>query len=297
MRINHHHLRFGDSLNPLRLTADSLQVLHARGRGIQVDIPAGWVSLWWPLHGELQLAASGSEWRLPARQMQVWRDGALRCSSLGSQAWLALAAPAVLWDDDARVHAKDLPPLLPWRGNGGREAVGLLARLAREGSAGSKPSTGDPATLFAALLAVLSDRQHDLQTRLPRCNGRTMARRQQTLLRLLRVRHAIECNPHVRLDLERLAQAANYSPCHLIRVYRSVFDETPSEYAARLREQQAWKMVCCTGLPICEITEMLGFESQSAFCRAFKNTFGQTTSQVRRTFQQADAHARQPVAA
>ena len=77
------------------------------------------------------------------------------------------------------------------------------------------------------------------------------------------------------------AAAARYSPCHLIRLHRAVFGETPSEYATRLRERQAWDMVCGSRLLICEITEMLGFESQSAFCRAFKNAFGRTTSQVR----------------
>jgi AraC-like DNA-binding protein len=282
MRIHHHSLRLGDSLNLHRQPADGLHLLHARGRGIQIDVPAGWVSLWWPLHGQLELTANGSEWRLSARQMQLWRDGPLCCRGLGPQGWLALVGPAAYWDGHGPAQEMERPQLLPWRGNGGREAAGLLARLAREGGAGSKRPAGDPATLFPALWAVLAERQDDLQKRLSRCNGRTLARRQQTLLRLLRVRHAIECNPDVRLDLECLAKAANYSPCHLIRVYRGVFDETPSEYAARLREQQAWRMVCGTGLPICEITEMLGFESQSAFCRAFKNTFGRTTSEVRR---------------
>ena len=78
-----------------------------------------------------------------------------------------------------------------------------------------------------------------------------------------------------------LAASASYSPCHLIRSYRDVFGETPSEYASRLRFERAWRLVNDTTMPICEITEMLGFESQSAFCRAFKNAFGRTTSQVR----------------
>jgi transcriptional regulator GlxA family with amidase domain len=64
-------------------------------------------------------------------------------------------------------------------------------------------------------------------------------------------------------------------------MYRDVFDETPSEYAARLRLERAWSMVRDTRLPICEITEALGFESQSSFCRAFKNAYGATTGDVR----------------
>ena len=80
----------------------------------------------------------------------------------------------------------------------------------------------------------------------------------------------------------RLAPSASYSPSHLIRLYRDVFDETPSEYAARLRFERAWRMVRDTTMPVCEITEALGFESQSAFCRAFKQSFGVTATELRR---------------
>lgn len=293
MRLLHQSLRFGDHLNLARLAPDSLHLLHAHGRGIQVDVPAGWVALCWPLHGQLALAVAGSEWSLPARRLQVWRDGALRCRAVGPHDWLALAAPAAVWETAVPPHEAQLPLLLPWQGRPGSAAAGLFVRLARSISAAPVRPAGESVTLFAALCAALAERQDALQSLLPRCNGRTLARRQQTLLRLLRVRHALECNPDVRLDLEHLATMANYSPCHLIRVYRGVFGETPAEYAARLREQQAWRMVSGTGLPICEITEMLGFESQSAFCRAFKNAFGRTTSEVRRNLR----HDEQAVAA
>lgn len=293
MTMLHHRLRFGDCLDLAWQPHDRLHLLHAGGRGIQVDVPAGWCSLWWPVQGRLALAAAGCEWDLPARRMQLWRDGALRCRALGPQAWLALAGPAAIWDAHIQASEAKAGVLLPWHGRPRREAAGLLARLARSAQPAPTRSAGDAAALFGALRTALADQQAELRSLLPRCNGRTYARRQQTLLRLLRVRHMIECHPDMRMDLERLAALANYSPCHLIRVYRGVFGETPYEYAARLRERQAWEMVSGTGLPICEITEMLGFESQSAFCRAFKNTFGQTTSEVRRSLQ----HAGQAVAA
>ena len=160
--------------------------------------------------------------------------------------------------------------------------AGLLCRLLRTLPGSGTSACGDPEALLAALVDALVERQRDLHSLLGRCAGRSLARQQQTLLRLLRVRHAIECNPDVRLDLEQLASTARYSPCHLIRVHRAVFGQTPSEYAADLRARQAWEMVSRSRLLICEITEMLGFESQSAFCRAFKNAFGRTTSEVRR---------------
>ena len=91
----------------------------------------------------------------------------------------------------------------------------------------------------------------------------------------------VENSPEGRLELDDLARFANYSPHHLIRMYRKVFGETPAEQASRLRTRRAWELVRTTSLPVCEITEMVGFESQSAFCRAFKHSFGMTTSQAR----------------
>ncbi|MFD0739918.1 helix-turn-helix domain-containing protein [Lysobacter koreensis] len=46
--------------------------------------------------------------------------------------------------------------------------------------------------------------------------------------------------------------------------------------------ERAWQLVRDTGMPVGGITEVLGFESQSAFCRAFKHAFGVTTTQARR---------------
>lgn len=289
MRLLHHTLRFGDHLDLSRHPQDSLHLLHAGGRGIQADVPAGWTSVWWPLRGRISLATPGSDWELGSRDLQVWCEGPLRGRSLGPQGWLGLAGPTAAWPLRASAHESIW--LFPWQGRLSRDTAGLLTALARRAPSAADCPAGELEALAAALAVSLLEQQQSLHTLLSRCNGRTLMRRRQTLMRLLRVRHQIHCHPDTRLDLECLAKIANYSPCHLIRVYRAVFGETPSEYAARRREEQAWRMVRDTALPICEITGMLGFESQSAFCRAFKNTFGRTTSEVRRQLTGRDALA------
>jgi AraC-like DNA-binding protein len=283
MLLCHHLLHFGERIELAR-DDDSLHLLRASGRGVQLDVPNGWVSLCWPLHGSVSMTAPGSDWQLKARDLQVWREGPLRCRSQDAHSWLVLTGPASVWGQGTRPsHRQEAVFLFPWRGRIAWDTARLLVLLARHGQDLSSATDDDSDALIVALSACLLEQQQDLQRLLPHCSGRTLSRRQQTLLRLLRVRHQIQCNPDTRLELEQLASTASYSPCHLIRLYRSVFGETPSEYATRLREQRAWSMVSTTGLPICEITEMLGFESQSAFCRAFKSTFGRTTSEVRRT--------------
>lgn len=288
MRLIHHTLRFGAHLDLSHQPHDSLHLLQGNGRGVQADVPAGWTSVWWPMRGRISLATPGSDWQLGSRDLQVWREGPLRCRSLGPQGWLGLAGPAQAWVPNTAMHADWI---FPWQGRIWRDTASLLIKLARRAHPSMTSEAGDQEAWVTALTASLLEQQQSLHALLPRCNGRTAMRRRQTLMRLLRVRHQIHCHPDVRLDLECLAKTANYSPCHLIRVYRAVFGETPSDYAARRREEQAWRMVSDTALPICEITGLVGFESQSAFCRAFKNTFGVTASEARRQLAGRDAVA------
>lgn len=297
MSVHHHRIRFAEHLDlgagahpgpsldlnrPCSPTPAGLHLVCASGRAVQLDLPPGWLSLWLPLQGPLRLEAADSAWDLAPGHLQVWRDGRVRSGARGPCWWLCLCGPEAAW----KPHLAGAPQalgseLFPWEGVAARDARRLLVRLARLGARPAELAASGP-TLLRTLAELLREEQRELLERLARCSGRTLRRRQQTLLRLLRVQHLIRRHPDVRLDLGRLARSASYSPCHLIRIYRDVFDETPTEYAARLRSDRAWRMVRDTRMPVCEITEALGFESQSAFCRAFKNSFGVTATQARR---------------
>jgi len=288
MSVQHHRIHFAERLDLGALAAATpagagLHLVRASGRAVQLDLPPNWLSLWLPLRGPLRLETADSAWDLAPGHLQIWHDSRVRSSARGPCWWLCLCGPDSAW----KPHLADEAPqpqgsdLFPWEGAAPRDARRLLVRLGRLDGRAERLSADGPA-LLRTLGALLREEQRELLERLPRCSGRTLRRRQQTLLRLLRVQHLIRRHPEVRLDLGRLARSANYSPCHLIRIYREVFDETPSEYATRLRSDRAWRMVRDTRMPVCEITEALGFESQSAFCRAFKNSFGVTATQARR---------------
>jgi AraC-like DNA-binding protein len=281
MSLHHHRIHFAEHLD-LSAARPGLHLIRASGRAVQLDLPAGWMSLWLPLRGPLRLESTDSTWELAPGHLQIWRDGRLRTSARLPCWWLCLSGPEQAW----RPHVLNGPDeqnndLFPWEGAAPRDVQRLMVRLARLVSQPAELAANG-AALVRTLCSLLLEQQRELQARLPRCSGRTQRRRQQTLLRLLRVQHLIRRHPEIRLDLNRLARSANYSPCHLIRIYREVFDETPTEFAARLRSDRAWRMVRETRMPVCEITEALGFESQSAFCRAFKNSFGLTATQARR---------------
>lgn len=261
---------------------DCIHAISGRGKGGRLWVPAGWISVTLVLEGSLELSSGDLPWMLATRQAQLWSDGSVRHSCREQGWWLCIAAPAVLWQKPPKSTASIINCLIPRELSCDSELARALVHLCRPRWFRQGNESQDPAYKLGLLRDALIERQQPLHRQLERCSGRTVLRRHQTLLRLLRVQHLIRCTIDNRLDLISLAAVANYSPTHLIRIYRDVFGETPSEYAVRLRNKRALDMVCTTELSVCEIAESLGFESESAFCRAFKHAFGCTTTAARR---------------
>lgn len=281
-RIQHHAIQGSQGLDLSAQRVDIIHAITARGRGGRLFVPAGWISITLVLDGSLELAHGTTPWTLSSRQLQLWTDGNLRHSSQQTCWWLCVAAPAALWQRPLRSMASFINNLIPRELRCDPELARVIVQLCRPRWFKDAGGSCHASDMLGGLREALIERQRPLYGQLERCSGRTALRRHQTLLRLLRVQHMIRCNVDNRLGMVNLAAAANYSPTHLIRVYREVFGETPSEYASRLRNQRAWDFVHDTRLPICEIAERLGFESESAFCRAFKHSFGCTTTVARR---------------
>lgn len=281
MNTWHHPLHANQMLDLAAQPGDGFHLLICKGRATQVRVPCGWNSVSLALSGRLALASGATLWELCQRQCQVWIDGALQLSMRSPGWWLSVAAPAVLWQQLPGQCLAQVHGLLPREFTADRELIRRIIQAVRQARP-SDPAPASKQTKLIQLRTALHVRQQVLQERLQRCSGRTPLRRHQTLLRLLRVQHLIRHTTADRLDLNQLAASANYSPTHLIRAYRDVFDETPSEFAARLRHLRAWELVRTTRLSISEISQSLGFESESAFCRAFKHAFGLTTGEARR---------------
>lgn len=279
--IDYHAVGFAHGLDLAGGESDRMHVIDLKGRGTHLQLPAGWVSLWLPLRGDFEMEAAHSHWALRCGDAMTWNDGALRGAGHGPGWCLVLACPERLWRRTMRAHAVRPVALLPWERRCPRELKRMLVHLARMAARGGLPRSRS-AALLGTLHALLCEYQAPARRLLDRCCGRSLQHKQRTLQRLLRVERMVRSNQGSRIDLLRLARAANYSPHYLIRIYRNVFGETPAEHAIRLRTLRAWELVHGTRMPVCEITESLGFESQSAFCRAFKNAFGMTTGQARR---------------
>lgn len=238
-------------------------------------IAADWPSLWVVAEGSLSMHARDSDWSLHAGDAQLWRGGALQVHPSDGARWFCLTGPLAAWQRNLAMGRDDEP--LPWRVDGAMALPRILDALVHD--------DGDAPPL-AALRHVLWERQEDIAAHLPHCRGRTARHRRQTLLRLLHLHHLMRCrieaDDEAMIDVAWLAERAHYSAGHLIRLHRDVFGQTPGEYVSRLRDERAWQLVRETDLPVVTITHKLGFESQSAFCRAFKHAFGVTATQARR---------------
>jgi AraC family transcriptional regulator len=101
--------------------------------------------------------------------------------------------------------------------------------------------------------------------------------------RINRVLDYIRANRSGELSLEELAAVASFSPFHFHRVFKSVVGENLREHIQRTRlEYAATTLVTRPHLDILEVALENGFNSASAFARAFKERFGMSASDWRR---------------
>jgi AraC family transcriptional regulator len=91
----------------------------------------------------------------------------------------------------------------------------------------------------------------------------------------------MESSSDLDLGIAGFARVANYSPCHFIRTFNSVYGKTPHAVLIEQRLKRALRLVNDTELSIAEVAHASGFEDRCAFARSFKRQFGETATAVR----------------
>ena len=74
----------------------ALHLAYAARRGARLALPSGWLSLWLPLRGELQLESAHCRWTLQG-QLLIAREGPLHGGSNADAVWLVLSGPHAAW--------------------------------------------------------------------------------------------------------------------------------------------------------------------------------------------------------
>ena len=92
--------------------------------------------------------------------------------------------------------------------------------------------------------------------------------------RLLVVLEHIQDNMDGDLQLKTLAEIAGFSPYHFHRIFKAFTGEPVRQYVKRLRLRHAAKQLLCDDKPITELALEAGYETASAFNKAFKQMFG-----------------------
>lgn len=94
----------------------------------------------------------------------------------------------------------------------------------------------------------------------------------------------IENNISKQISLEELADVANFSKYHFHRIFASYTGEPPAQFINRLRlEKAAMMLVMNKNDNISDIAEKTGFTDLSIFSRNFKNYFGISAGEYRKS--------------
>lgn len=83
-------------------------------------------------------------------------------------------------------------------------------------------------------------------------------------------------------DLDKLAKIANLSKFHFHRIMKAYLNEALGSYINRIRLETAIKLLRYSAQPINEITYRVGYNTPSAFTKAFKKMFGVSPTYIRK---------------
>lgn len=157
-------------------------------------------------------------------------------------------------------------------------AAAVAAIRADLDPAGPWPDDLEARLLLVLDAAIAAARTHRGEAR--RTGASRPATRRRLLARLEVARTLIADGEAANLD--QVARAAGLSKFHLVRLFRAVHGETPMKYAEGLRLERAARRLAGPRGLIDEIAFEAGYESLSAFGRAFRRRFGASPAAYRK---------------
>ncbi|MEL6189031.1 MAG: AraC family transcriptional regulator, partial [Myxococcota bacterium] len=92
----------------------------------------------------------------------------------------------------------------------------------------------------------------------------------------------IEAHLDETVELRAVSKAAGMSHAHFQRTFKALTGETLATYVRARRMANALDLLLTTDRRVLDVAFAAGFESQEAFARAFKRTFGLTPTEYRR---------------
>jgi AraC-like DNA-binding protein/ligand-binding sensor protein len=107
-----------------------------------------------------------------------------------------------------------------------------------------------------------------------------------------RARQFIAENKGKPITLATVAQASGSSMFHFCKLFRATTGVKFTEYVARSRVENARELLCNQRLRMCEVAYESGFQSLTAFHRAFQRVLGQSPTDYRTALSRNGSHLR-----
>ncbi|HAY33502.1 MAG TPA: AraC family transcriptional regulator [Ignavibacteria bacterium] len=86
------------------------------------------------------------------------------------------------------------------------------------------------------------------------------------------------------LTLKKISGEACLSQFHFLRIFKSVYKQTPHQYLTKKRIEKATELLKRTDMPVTGICFEIGFESVSTFSLMFKSKFGLSPETFRESY-------------
>jgi AraC-like DNA-binding protein len=271
------HMRFGQP-DSARVGILNARGARYEGRAEEPDLSLKWIPIGaaqyrserksFTLRGDVQLLLNRGqpyqiEMRRPSESFVVFFD-----RSLADAAWSA--------------HTNGNAPFPEVPSVAGLSPAKMRAALAQLRGESQRPNPSG-AHLWELALALLTDiaaltlERRAMLTRVPSLRRST---REELLRRLARAEtYLLELRAEATLD--GAANAAALSQFHLIRVFRAVYGETPLAWSCGQRLHAARDALLRTSDLIEDIAHHAGYESRTAFDRAFQRRFGELPGALR----------------
>ncbi|MCG8699237.1 MAG: AraC family transcriptional regulator [Bacteroidales bacterium] len=110
----------------------------------------------------------------------------------------------------------------------------------------------------------------------------TATSKKEYIHRINKVIDYIERNMDTQLNVKSIAEVACFSPFHFHRIFTAFKGETLNQFLKRKRIEKAASLLLQNKeTPVAEIATYVGFQSDSVFCRSFKDYFNMSAQAFR----------------
>jgi AraC-like DNA-binding protein len=253
-----------------------ITILNGHARAYETRQPGGSFSLKWIPAGAARYRVDGVAHRLAGDALLLLNSGQPYevefLDRRGTESFCLFFADDVVRDAGV---LPSLPDIVFHPAADLRAALDQLRR--RFGDRDLSASRLDEVLLGVLDRLLVIGRGHgDLVERVPA--SRSSSRHRLAGL-LLRAREQIDDVPGITLDA--LSTASGLSKFHLVRLFKAGFGTTPMRYAETRRIARAVPLLTAGRIGVAEAAAAVGYDSPSAFSRAFRRHHGLTPRQFR----------------